>query len=312
MTASTAAASTAPGANPANPPPQSAPAEASQAEASPQEKLNLYIECYNHADSSFRRSLARYQSWVKNMDTGPTGHELVVYGLYSVSGAQACQKAIEQANAASPKMPQLEQAASSYAASLGPLEGTINETNIYYDRENYKDDGFAKGKALHKTLAEQAKVFVAASQRFSATLDDANDALQQAHLQQMEKEGGRNLAYYHLSTMIQAKELVRLLMQNNADPAKIGARIDTFEKTIDDMEKAPGDKPMMWIGYQNDVDNFRKAAKELYRRQRDKTPYNIGEQSLLGGSGGWMVEGSPDKLLNTYNTMVETSNHLGN
>jgi hypothetical protein len=313
------ATASAPAVAPASPAPNAAasasttpaPAQTDQAdEVSPQAKLNLYIECYNKASGSFRRSLDRYQSWVKDMNIGPTGNERIVYGLYPVEGAQGCKKAIAAANAAAPKMPVLEQAATTYGASLEPLEATINEAYTYYDRENYKDDGFAKAKTLHHALAEQAKAFTAANRQFSDALDDANDAMQQAQLQRMEKQNGRNLAYYHLSTMIQAKGLIRVLSQDNVDIEKTGAKIDAFEKTVDEMAKAPGDKPTMWGAYANNVEEFRKTAKGLFRRLRDKTPYSTGERSLLGTSGGWMVEGSPDKLINTYNTMVATSNRL--
>ena len=297
----------APASKPAPPP---APERASQAEANPQEKLNRYIGCYNEASDSFQRSLDRYASWVKNMDAGPTGREMVVYGLYSVRGAQGCQKAVDQAKAMQPAMPELDQAAAAFAATLGPLEATITEAHAYYDRENYKDDGFAKGKALHKTLVEQGKTFTAANKQFSEAINNANDAMQQARLQRMEKEGGRNLDYYHLATMVQSKEVMRLLMRGDADIAQAGAKIEALEKTIDEMSKAPGDKPMMWSSYQQNVESFRKAAKELWRRQRDKTPYSIGEKSLVGTSGGWMVNGSPDKLIHDYNAMVDASNRL--
>jgi len=287
-----------------------APERTSQAEASPQEKLHLYIGCYNEAGSSFQRSLDRYASWVKNMEAGPSGREMVVYGLYPVHGAQACQKAVEQAKATPPAMPELDQAAAAFAASLGPLDATIAEAYAYYDRENYKDDGFAKGKTLHKTLAEQGKTFTAANKQFSEAINNANDAVQLARLQRMEKEGGRDLAYYHLATMVRSKEVMRLLMRGDADSAQVGAKIEALEKTIDEMNQLSGEKPMMWSSYQQNVDGFRKAAKELWRRQRDKTPYVMGEKSLLGTSGGWMVNGSPDKLIHEYNTMVDTSNRL--
>ncbi|MDR2011679.1 MAG: YiiG family protein [Rhodanobacter sp.] len=314
-----ASASATPAAAPATPAPNAAasasatpaPAQSDQAdEISPQAKLNLYIECYNKASGSFRRSLNRYQSWVKDMKVGPTGNERIVYGLYPVNGAQSCKKAIAAANAAAPKMPALEQVANAYAASLEPLQATINDAYTYYDRENYKDDGFAKGKTLHQALAEQANAFTTANRQFSDALEDANDAMQQEHLQRMEKQSGRNLAYYHLSTMIQAKGLMRVLEQDNVDIEKTGAKIDAFEKTVDEMAKASGNKPTMWDAYAHNVEEFRKTAKALFRRLRDKTPYSTGERSLLGTSGGWMVEGSPDKLINAYNTMVETSNNL--
>jgi hypothetical protein len=292
------------------PVPPPTPAQTSQAEADPQQKLNLYIDCYNRASDSFGRSLQRYASWIKNMDVGPTGQERVVYGLYSVQGAEDCQKAVAQAQALPPAMPALDQAAVAFTTSLAPLQKTITEAYAYYDRENYKDDGFAKGKALHKPLDEQARAFHAANDKFSDALDDANDAQQRAHLAQMEKEGGRNLAYYHLATMIQSKMLLRLLTQEQPDIAKIGENIDALEKTIDDMSKVEGEKPMMWSSYESRVDSFRKAAKELWRRQRDKTPYSTGERSLVGTSGGWMVPGSPDKLVHDYNEMVAHSNRL--
>jgi hypothetical protein len=47
-----------------------------------------------------------------------------------------------------------------------------------------------------------------------------------------------------------------------------------------------------------------KAAKELMRRVRDKKPLTGMERSWVGTSSGWMVEGSPDKLLHQYNEMV--------
>jgi len=285
-------------------------AASSGASMSEAEKLNLYIKCYNRADGAFHRSLERYASWVKNMDTGPTGKESLIYGLYSVSGAEECQKAVSQAKGMSPAMPELEQAGAAYAASLGPLQTTLTEAHTYYDRESYKDDGFAKGKALHPTLIEQANTFMVASRRFSEALEEANDVLQLAELQRMEKEGGRDLIYFHRLTMIQAKELLRLLLREEVDTAKAGGKIDAFDKAIEEMEKAPGNKPVGWSSYKDGVEDFLKAAKELWRRQRDKTPYKSGEKMLMDGGSAWMVDGTPDKLLKKYNAMVDASNRL--
>jgi len=94
-------------------------------------------------------------------------------------------------------MPELDEAALAFADSLRLLNATATEVYAYYGAEDYKNDGFAKGKALHKPLLEQLEAFVAASKRFLDTFDNANDALRQASLQRMEKEGRRNLAYVH-------------------------------------------------------------------------------------------------------------------
>ena len=44
------------------------------------------------------------------------------------------------------------------------------------------------------------------------------------------------------------------------------------------------------------------------RRIRDKTPYSQGDKMMLSGGGGWMVEGSPARLLRDYNQLVEAYN----
>jgi hypothetical protein len=56
------------------------------------------------------------------------------------------------------------------------------------------------------------------------------------------------------------------------------------------------------------TEKFRKAAKERLRRVRDKTPYTKGERMNLNGSSSWMVNGSPGKLIEAYNDLVNRSN----
>ena len=45
------------------------------------------------------------------------------------------------------------------------------------------------------------------------------------------------------------------------------------------------------------------------RRIRDKVPYSAGDRMMLGNAGGgWMVEGSPPRLMRDYNQLVDTYN----
>src|SRR5215468_8314760 len=47
------------------------------------EKTQLYItKCFNPYANSVMSSYERYTSWIKNVDSGPTGKESIVYGLY--------------------------------------------------------------------------------------------------------------------------------------------------------------------------------------------------------------------------------------
>ena len=50
------------------------------------------------------------------------------------------------------------------------------------------------------------------------------------------------------------------------------------------------------------------SAKQLMRRIRDKTPYSAGDRMMLNSGGGWMVEGSPPRLLRDYNQLIDSYN----
>jgi hypothetical protein len=59
------------------------------------------------------------------------------------------------------------------------------------------------------------------------------------------------------------------------------------------------------------VDNaksFLTTGKQLMRRIRDKVPYSQGERMMLNPGSGWMVEGSPQRLLRDYNQLVDAYN----
>jgi hypothetical protein len=50
------------------------------------------------------------------------------------------------------------------------------------------------------------------------------------------------------------------------------------------------------------------TAKQLMRRIRDKVPYSSGDKMMLSNAGsGWMVEGSPPRLLGDYNPRATTA-----
>ncbi len=55
------------------------------------------------------------------------------------------------------------------------------------------------------------------------------------------------------------------------------------------------------------------TAKQLMRRIRDRVPYSQGDKMMLSSPGaGWMVEGSPQRLLRDYNQMVDGYNRGAN
>ena len=61
----------------------------------------------------------------------------------------------------------------------------------------------------------------------------------------------------------------------------------------------------MFLG---NVKAFLATAKQLMRRIRDHVPYSDGDKMMINAGSGWMIEGSPQKLLRDYNAIVDGYN----
>lgn len=153
-------------------------------------KLQSYITCYNKLDGRAHRTINRYSSWVKDMKAGPTGNEKVIYGLYALfsDDVKECVAEFEHASAMRPALPTLDSAGKAYIASLAAMDKLVADAYTYYDRENYKDDNFAKGKSMHGPLAASFDGFVQASAVFSKALDVENDNLLSAQARAHRKD----------------------------------------------------------------------------------------------------------------------------
>lgn len=279
------------------------------------QKLSAYIDCYNRMDGSAHRSISRYASWVKDMKAGPSGNERVVYGLYEIDGETitSCKQGFAGAAKAKPALT-LDAVGTAYIDALDALNKVVEEAYPYYDRENYKDDGFAKGKQLHVRLAAQIAGFQAASNKFSDELEKENDKRLEAQMNKLEKEQGRKLPYLQMATMHQAKQLIRLIEAESFAADQAATRLAAFEKITDETmsfgKTSKDAMPGSWHSFESAAEDFRKAAKERVRRVRDKVPYSEGEKMMLKPGSAWMVEGSQEKLIKAYNSLVEASNSL--
>jgi uncharacterized protein DUF3829 len=55
--------------------------------------------------------------------------------------------------------------------------------------------------------------------------------------------------------------------------------------------------------------SFLTTAKQLMRRMRDHVPYSVGDKMVLSQPGaGWMIEGSPPRLMHDYNQLIGVYN----
>lgn len=289
-------------AQPASPPP-----------ASVTEKLNAYVGCINRLSGRAYESRSRYFSWVGK--SGPTGKERIVYGTYTIYDTKDCRENVEAANASEPHDADLEAAASAYVDAVTKLEPLLKETDDYYTQENYKDDRMAKGKALHPRLVAAWDTFASADQRLRAGVEAINDRRAAEKLAAIEASEGRKTHYYVEALMIQAKRVLRAQQTDKPDLGAITQALNDFEGTVKATEDASGKDGDTKLGsiFIGSAKSFLVSAKQAMRRLRDKVPYNTGEKMMLNAAGaGWMVEGSPARVLRDYNGLVDSYNRGAN
>ena len=275
---------------------------------SPTEKLNAYVGCINRLSERAYDSRKRYFSWVGR--NGPTGRERIIYGTYTIYDTSDCKKNVEKANALEPRDAALEAAASAYVEAVSKLEPMLKDADDYYTQENYKDDKMARGRALHPVLVAAWDAFASADKALRSGVEVINDKRAAEKLAEIERSEGRKARYHVEALMIQAKRVLRAQDAATPDVAAITQALNEYESIVKATEQLPGADGEAKIGsmFIGNAKSFLTTAKQLMRRIRDKVPYSTGDKMMLSAGSGWMVEGSPPRLLRDYNQLIEAYN----
>ena len=288
--------------------PATGPAHAD--DASLTEKLNAYVGCLNRLSGRAFDSRERYFSWVGKK--GPTGKERIIYGTYTIYDTSDCRKNVEKANALEPRDAELEAAASAYADAVSKLEPLLKEADDYYKQEDYKDDRMAKGRAMHPRLVAAWDAFANADKALRAGVESINNRRAAERLAAIEQSEGKNARYHVEAVMIAAKRVLRSMESGKPNVAAMTQAVNDYEALVKSTEKLAADSNAK-IGsfFINNAKSYLVTAKQLMRRIRDKVPYSQGDRMMLNAGSGWMVEGSPQRLMRDYNQLVDSYNRGG-
>jgi hypothetical protein len=114
--------------------------------------------------------------------------------------------------------------------------------------------------------------------------------------------------------MIQAKRLLRANDSAKPDLADIAKAIAGYESSLAAAEQFAGSgSGKIGSFFISNAKSYLVTAKQLMRRIRDKTPYSVGDRMMLNNAmSGWMVEGSPSRLLRDYNQLIDAYNRGAN
>jgi hypothetical protein len=260
------------------------------------EKINAYVGCINRLSERSYESRKRYFSWAAQ--SGPTGKERIIYGTYTIYDTTDCKKNVEKAN----------------ADAVGKLEPLLQEADDYYKQEDYKDDRMAKGRALHPRLVAAWDTFANADKALRNGVEAINDKRAAERLAEIEQKEGRKARYHVQAVMIHAKRVLRAQDAEKPDLAALTQALNEYEALVRATEQASGADGDAKIGsfFIGSAKTFLTSAKQLMRRMRDKTPYSQGDRMMLNAGSGWMVEGSPQRLMRDYNQLIEAFNRGAN
>lgn len=288
--------------------PSSDPGQPADDPASLTQKLNAYVGCINRLSERSYASRARYFSWAAK--SGPTGKERIIYGTYTIYDTSDCRKNVERANSLEPRDQALEAAASAYVDAVSKLEPLLKEADDYYSQENYKDDRMAKGKAMHPRLVAAWDGFAEADKTLREKIEVINDRRAVERLAEIEQKEGRKTRYHVEALMIHAKRVLRAQNTDKPDLATITPALTEYENIVQATERLPTSGGDAKIGsvFIGNAKAYLTTSKQLMRRLRDKVPYSSGDRMMLGAGSGWMVEGSPQRLLRDYNQLIDSYN----
>lgn len=283
------------------------------------------VSCINTYSERALSAQTRYLQWV-DPQTGPTGHERHIYGVYTLfDNGERCLNGVTEAANVEPSLPDVEQAASNYIKALQTLAPLLVEANRYYERESYRDDAMAAGKALHQPLMTAFKAFAAADE----VLRDHLDTLQaEARNEKLARLEGIPTLKTHLlieRVMQQALAVMQSVetfhVVNNLyvgdDNEKFVELAQTLESTIDQLV-AHSPEAGESLPDESDLDSFVQAAEDyleplskLRRRVQSNerfSPHDV--QARLGQSSEWMLDGSVGQVKRDYNELVDDYNQL--
>jgi hypothetical protein len=102
--------------------------------------------------------------------------------------------------------------------------------------------------------------------------------------------------------------VLRTLDAEQPDLSAIAQALNQYEANVKATDKLAESEKKIGSMFVSEAKSFLTTAKQLMRRIRDKVPYSQGDRMMLNAGSGWMVEGSPPRLLRDYNELIEAYN----
>jgi hypothetical protein len=293
------------------------------------DKLDAYIICLNTLSNPVHATRARYFSWV-DPKKGVTGNEKVVLGLFDIPNdtVKKCTDGLGKSRTSPPRDSKLEAAGDEFAKTVTDLDAIIEEVFTYYENKNFKDDKFAKGKAIHPKLVTAFNAFSKADNNMHATLDGVTKPLSQRTLGRIERDEGKKFRWNRKNVLIEARELVEagdpVGEDDFIDFPLYNAAFGEFDAAVTGLQafgaihkkELEAQTNPSWPLASSNFDQFSSAA-EAYRKKAREYLRCLRDAPAKSKSANGKIDpdklppcpdGRPRDVVQKYNEFIRTSN----
>lgn len=273
------------------------------------EKLNKYIDCLNGISEQLTRARRDYFSFADEKK-GPSLKGKPSVNLY-ISADGACLDGLAKVKPLPPPLPAIEAAVTTYEQSIREIVPLIKQVNEYYKQGNYKDDKFAKGKAMHGPLVAAFAKFTAANKDLDDKVTKVNGEVLERRLAALQKDPTQVLHYLVARSEKEAKALVGVAVVDDLkalDLERLTASLGVYEKTVGQIDaytsahKDEVDKVNGFSNFETQTKSFLKSVKELMRRKRDGKDFNKESGNPVS------IDGHPAQVLDQFNQLITDGN----
>ena len=283
------------------------------------DKYNIYIGFGNRFDASVTKSYDRYFGWA-DRNEGPSSKSKRIGGVSKLYDSEL--KKLEKAIAQAPEIEEVDDLMKVVLKDATTLHDIIDKADSYYQKQDYKDDDFAKGKDLHKEL-------VIAYDNYFNSYDKmyVNFRALQSSLKEFEankyKENGELIRYNLMMELNKADDIFMLIGNLDSEGLKkmnleeFKAKLSAFRAVHDELEKLNGDEAQktkefgevsvaksFLPSFIREGNSFIRECRNLQERiEKNDFDYGIVHPNIP-------ANGSPLKLRKVYGDLVTSYNRM--
>lgn len=290
------------------------------------EKYNVYVNLSNAINTEFNGALNDYyQAFAdengKFKKPTDTNSLYVSEPIQTTAAIDDIKKFIDK----SPSFP-MDKEANKLIKDVANEVEILSELKTYYESNSYVDDDFKKAETLHNKLLETVDETNKEVSSFNEKMDKVINKQQEAAAKEMKDSG--KITLYRLNDFItQTENLITELQSQEINAANVleldvpafQKKYDEFAKSYDALIKASKDKKQLKKEDLTESDltfilpvatKAKADASALVDRVNKKEA--IDQTSLQNISSGINVDGTPEKLMTTYNDLVNNYNSFIN